>query len=1086
MKRLFFVLVVFITLFGMIGCVEQTTITTTPTTSTSTTSTNTSATTTTTTTTISVTTSSLTTTTTTAEENTDAILHGVEDVTIAVGEAFVKLDGVTAIDSDGTDLTAQISTSGIVNINRAGVYEVDYSVTGANGVTVIVTRYITVIDNARILGPETLPTSVLINTVFDPLLGVTAIDYDDEDLTDQITITGSIVNLDGTINTSTAGTYEIFYHVIGKSGLEVIIPFSLTIFEPGNAVVTFSGTTIDNPNEIELLLGMSMNIQIVASAKDYDGTDVTIDAIEFDVAYNALITNQVFVPVEAGEYQFSYKATGQNGVQSTTILTVKVIRQGIIIDGNYIPVTSANINNDGKPWNSTLIYTELKGMGEYGVLVIVDAHGRIVLVRDAYASQFDLTNPIKQGSPVQIRSIMNAVGWTGANVFNGILGPQGTPGGIPLGGFAIFFNRDNVAGTTHPTRLLGLLYGREIGAYVEVLGLSIPNYVAPTNDARIEGADDITIYDDIIFDPLERVEGFDFDGSPLTVSIVFNNIDMNKPVSGETDYRLEGFADGYFAVVYAVTGANGYTVHVTRRVTVLPALSDATILGIQDGSLAIGQSFDPLTGITAIDYNNADLTSQMTVQGTVDTQTAGVYVLTYQVTGANGVLVSLTRTITVNANARFVIDANRVSVIYVGATFNPWDGISALDHNDVDLTNLITLESTINVEGVINTSAIGNYTLLYKVTGESGNQVTIELNLNIIAIPNAQLSFESETNHKMFINSDFDLMANITAVDYDGSTLQGVVISFDPSLDLLVVNHIFTPVTEGDYSFTYSVTGANGVQVSIVLTVSVYASGVLIDGVAIPVIQANVNLPSGKPADTIMIFTELAGMGEFGVLVIVDAHGRIILVRDAFGEQMDVNNPFKSGNPAFPTNLSGLPNFKTYDAYTGGLWTAWVRGGADTFEGLLGTQGTPGGIPTGGFAIYFQNGTTSRPLGLKFAREYGALVEVVNLLIPNYDGAANDLDATILGASDIEISANSIFDPLAGVSGVDANNDPLVVTVVFTNVNTAKPVLSPQPARVVNTVDGRNAYAQGWYSVVYSVTGANGYTVHVSRRVTVR
>ena len=90
------------------------------------------------------------------------------------------------------------------------------------------------------------------------------------------------------------------------------------------------------------------------------------------------------------------------------------------------------------------------------------------------------------------------------------------------------------------------------------------------------------------------------------------------------------------------------------------------------------------------------------------------------------------------------------------------------------------------------------------------------------------------------------------------------------------------------------------------------------------------------------------------------------------GEQVDINNPIKSGNPAFPTNLSGLPNFKTYDAYTGGLWTTWVKGGADTFEGLLGAQGVnPEGIPTGGFAVYFSTGIY-RVLGLNVTREFGA------------------------------------------------------------------------------------------------------------------
>jgi hypothetical protein len=1014
------------------------------------------------------------------------VILGVEDVTIAVGDAFTKMAGVSALDADGSDITHLVMTSGIVNVNRAGFYEVDYYVTGANGVTVTVTRTITVVDNARINGPESLPTSVLIDTAFDPYAGVTATDYDDTDLTDQIVLEGSIVKPDGTIDTSAAGTFDITYRVTGKSGASVTYVLSLTIYAPGNAVVLFSGANPETPNVLDLVLGMPLSLTAIASAKDYDGADLSIDAIEYDSALDALVVNNVFNPTVAGTYEFRFKATGQNGVQSTTTLTVTVVRQGVVIDGVYIPVLPTNINNDGKPWNTTLIYTELKGLGEYGVLVLVDAHGRVVAVRDAYAAGYSLTNPIKQGTPAQIRGIANAVGWTGANIFNGILGPQGTPGGIPEGGFAIYFNRDNVSGTTHPTRLLGLLYGREFGAYVEVVGLEIPNYNPPTNDARILGADDVVLYSDMSFDPLDRITGEDFDGTELQVSVVFNNVDLTRPSQGITDYTKPGFADGYYAVVYAVTGANGYTVHVTRRVTVLPAIEDAVIEGVADAKFAVGQAFDPLQGITATDYDNTDLTSQIVVEGTVDTQTPGVYTLTYKVTGKSNNQVSVIRTVTIAADAYFTVGGERTSSVYLNETFDPWNHLLATDHNGVDLTSQITLESPVYVNQAIVTSTAGTFDLTYRVTGESGQEVVLVLTLTVMPIPNATVSFTVPESHKIFINTSIDLNGIVSAKDYDGTVIPQIELAFDVAYDPIVLADVFTPTAAGVYTFTYSVIGINGVQVFKTLTVTVYETGVTIEGVAIPILQDNVNLPSGKPADTIMVFTELAGMGEYGVLVIVDAHGRIVMVRDAFGEQMDIHNPFKTGNPTFPTNLSGLPNFKTYDAYTGGLWTTWTKGGADTFEGLLGPQGTPGGIPEGGYAIYFQNGTTSRPLGLTYAREFGAKVEIFGLTIPNVNTALDDQDAVILGASDIEIAAGTVFDPLAGITAQDHDGTPLSVSVVFNNVNVDKPVITPQPSRVVNTVAGREAYAQGWYSVVYAATGANGYTVQVSRRVTVR
>ena len=51
--------------------------------------------------------------------------------------------------------------------------------------------------------------------------------------------------------------------------------------------------------------------------------------------------------------------------------------------------------------------------------------------------------------------------------------------------------------------------------------------------------------------------------------------------------------------------------------------------------------------------------------------------------------------------------------------------------------------------------------------------------------------------------------------------------------------------------------------------------------------------------------------------------------------------------------------------------------------------------------------------------------------------------------------------------------------------DTTKPII-PGQARVVNTQEGRDLYQQGWWSVVYSVTGSNGYEVHMTRRINVR
>jgi LPXTG-motif cell wall-anchored protein len=64
-------------------------------------------------------------------------------------------------------------------------------------------------------------------------------------------------------------------------------------------------------------------------------------------------------------------------------------------------------------------------------------------------------------------------------------------------------------------------------------------------------------------------------------------------------------------------------------------------------SIQTGSTFDPATGVTATDDKDGDLTSAVTVAGTVDTATEGTYTLTYSVTDAAGNTTTATRQVTV-------------------------------------------------------------------------------------------------------------------------------------------------------------------------------------------------------------------------------------------------------------------------------------------------------------------------------------------------------------------------------------------------------------------------------------------------------
>jgi hypothetical protein len=74
----------------------------------------------------------------------------------------------------------------------------------------------------------------------------------------------------------------------------------------------------------------------------------------------------------------------------------------------------------------------------------------------------------------------------------------------------------------------------------------------------------------------------------------------------------------------------------------------ASIIGATDISIEFGSDFDPLDGVTATDtVDGAIPTTEIIVEGSVDTSVSDTYTLTYKVTGSDGQEVSVTRVVTV-------------------------------------------------------------------------------------------------------------------------------------------------------------------------------------------------------------------------------------------------------------------------------------------------------------------------------------------------------------------------------------------------------------------------------------------------------
>ncbi|WP_374016378.1 glycosyl hydrolase family 18 protein [Paenibacillus thiaminolyticus] len=154
------------------------------------------------------------------------VIHGATDKTIFVGEHFDPRDGVTATDKKDGDLTDRIVIEGTVDSSTPGTYKLVYTVENSQGQQAVAERTITVaekINHKPVIHGATDKT-ILVGEHFDPREGVTATDEEDGDLTDRIVI-------EGTVDSSTPGTYKLVYTVEDSQGLQASAERHITVID---------------------------------------------------------------------------------------------------------------------------------------------------------------------------------------------------------------------------------------------------------------------------------------------------------------------------------------------------------------------------------------------------------------------------------------------------------------------------------------------------------------------------------------------------------------------------------------------------------------------------------------------------------------------------------------------------------------------------------------------------------------------------------------------------------------------------------------------------------------------------------------
>ena len=207
-----------------------------------------------------------------------------------------------------------------------------------------------------------------------------------------------------------------------------------------------------------------------------------------------------------------------------------------------------------------------------------------------------------------------------------------------------------------------------------------------------------------VFKPLEYVKATDDeDGEITNITANSNGVDNKKP--------------GSYKVTYVATDKEGESTTFEAIVVVEEAKQSVSnpVMTVTNKNIQIrqGETFDPLNGVIATDYQGRKLT--VTVTGTYDVEALGSYVLTYTATDAYGNTVTDTATLeVVKQNAPVINGVKSEVTIEVEQAFDPLENVTATDFagNAVE----------VKVTGTYDVNVPGEYTITYKAVDKYGTE----------------------------------------------------------------------------------------------------------------------------------------------------------------------------------------------------------------------------------------------------------------------------------------------------------------------------------------------------------------------------
>ncbi|MGL6184468.1 MAG: glycosyl hydrolase family 18 protein [Clostridium chrysemydis] len=604
------------------------------------------------------------------EVNSAPVLSGVLDKTIKVNEDFDKLQGITATDKEDGDLTSKIKVEGTVDTSKEGKYTLTYKVSDKEGLTTTKNRVITV-KAEEVTPPEVNEApelkgvedkTIKLNEKFDKLQGVTATDKEDGDLTSKIKV-------EGTVDTSKEGKYTLTYKVSDSKELTTT----------KNRVITVENEEVKPPvedSDFGVGKGVEWAEQVNAPFADmtaWNNGDFSVNGAlnlkkiseDTGVKFFNLGFIQATSGVQNGKVNWGFggfDVLSERHKDNTQYQGIKQAIKDVRALGGDVAISLGGLNGTAI-WEVTqdvdILYNTYKE--------IVTGYGLTKIDLDIEGA----TSTNKQLNIQNAKAIKRVQDETGVEV---VLTLAVLPSGLTNVQLDVLEAYLSQGVKVDLVNIMTMCYGQATLLPGENYGTASLRAVDSTKDQLKEYYKKYANTELTDKEAYRKIGttvsvGFEGEAHPIfpkewTSLVVDHAIEKGLGMTSMWSINRDSMAQSNKGIYAPYEHTNLFKKFGTGEE--IPDKNAApTFSGIEDKTINLGDSFNPLEGVKANDKEDGDLTSKIEVTGKVDTSKSGKYTLTYKVSDSEGLETTKTRTITVKDNS-IVEDTFDINKIYYG------------------------------------------------------------------------------------------------------------------------------------------------------------------------------------------------------------------------------------------------------------------------------------------------------------------------------------------------------------------------------------------------------------------------------------